>query len=131
MTVTIIGLEKVQVINQNLMDKKKYQAAINDIIKKTKKEIIKNAPVGATGDLVKSVTSGGRFPNRYIEVGVPYAQFMEWGTIYFPVGSVNAPRARTSTSGKPCYHPFIRPAVWKQMKEAKDRNIYFKAMFKR
>jgi len=62
-----------------------------------------------------------------IIVDVPYAEAMEYGTKYFPVGTIENPRSRTSSSGKPCYHPFMRPAIWQTMKEFPD--IIKKALF--
>ena len=59
-------------------------------------------------------TGFGKFK---IVVTVPYASHMEFGTRYFPVGTAESPRARTSTSGKACFHPFLRSATYEKMNE--------------
>jgi hypothetical protein len=128
--VTITGIEPVQAMHKKMMDKKNYLSPIDALLMETVAQIKKNAPV-RTGILESSVMLGAVGNDRIISVGVPYAEHMEFGTINFPVGTVEAPRARTSTSGKPCYHPFIRPAIWKKMKEASEKGIYFKSLFTR
>ena len=128
---TIVGIEAVHKMNEPLMNKKNYFKALDKIVVDTVAEIKRNAPVGKTGDLEKNIFIGEQGNKRIIFVAMPYAKYMEYGTQYFPVGTINAPRARTSTSGKPCYHPFIRPSIWRMMKKAKKEGIFFTALFKK
>ena len=61
---------------------------------------------------------------------VPHARYMEYGTQYFPVtGDEKAPMARTSTGGKPCYHPFLRSAAYKAINTLPE--LVEKAIFKK
>lgn len=114
--VIITGMDKVQKLNATLMKPSNYYVPIDIILAETVREMKRTAP-RFTGELEESIRLFKRGKERIIAVAVPYAKYMEYGTQYFPVGTVNAPRARTSTSGKPCYHPFMRPAVWKTMRE--------------
>jgi len=55
---------------------------------------------------------------RYqIRIEVPYAIYIEYGTRYINVGTINSPKAVVSGSGKRSFRPFIRPAVWQMMQE--------------
>lgn len=100
---------------KKLVKRKNYDVPMELLVKETAKLARLYAP-RKTGDLEESIrdikTGFGKYK---ISVNVPYASYMEYGTKYFPVGTAESPRARTSTSGKACYHPFLRPAVWEMM----------------
>ena len=106
------GLEDIIKITEKFSDKKIYERLLKEIVEDAA-ELMRNfAPVdtGRLEDMIKVIKIDG---NKYmIIVDVPYAEFMEWGTKYFPVGSPESPRVRTSKSGKTAYHPFMRLAVY-------------------
>jgi len=54
-----------------------------------------------------------------IKIEVPYAFYLETGTRYIDVGTVNAPKAVISGSGKRSFRPFIRPAIFQMMSQYK------------
>lgn len=59
--------------------------------------------------------------NEYeIKIEVPYAKFIEFGTRYIDIGTVNAPKAVVSGSGKRSFRPFIRVAVYEMMTQYQD-----------
>jgi len=72
-----------------------------------------------TGRLEESIRVIKEGDGKYsIVVSVPYAEAMEYGTKYFPVpDDIQNPMSRTSSSGKPCFHPFMRPAIYQTMHE--------------
>lgn len=129
MKVTIKGIDEVIKLNNKLSNPKKLVQSAEELIRETAMLIRRYAPRD-TGDLENSIIVVKKSNNIWdIVVTVPYAYYMEYGTRYFPVGDVNSPRARTSTSGKPCYHPFIRPSIWYMMRKYPE---YLKrALFKR
>jgi hypothetical protein len=111
-SVTITGMEKVHEINNILMDKNNYEELLNMIAQDTLELAKQYAPVDtgmleAGGKIISSENS------RTITFDdIQYAKYMEYGTQYFPVGNEISPRARTSTSGKPCFHPFLRTSMY-------------------
>jgi hypothetical protein len=114
--VEITGISELEKMNRELMNENNYLIPVEMIINECAKLIAQYVPE-RTGDLINSIQVIKDNDNYIILVAVPYAQYMEYGTVYFPVGTVEVPRARTSTSGKPCFHPFIRPAIWQSMNE--------------
>ena len=115
--VTVTGLDKVLATCKELTDKKNYDEILDELGNRTLELARLYAP-RKTGALEQSgrIISGDNI--RTIDFSsLPYAWYMENGTIYFPVGDETSPRARTSTSGKPCYHPFLRPAGYKAISE--------------
>ena len=125
--VTVTGLDKVLATCKELTDKKNYDEILDELGNRTLELARLYAP-RKTGALEQS----GKIIPGEDEVTVdfsdlPYAGYMEYGTIYFPVGDEKNPRARTSTSGKPCFHPFLRPASYKAMSELYE--IVSKALF--
>lgn len=120
----LISLNK-EIIKKENADKLRDEVMIN-IYDKTKEY----APV-KTGKLESSIRLVKDENTYSIIVSVPYAEYMEYGTRYFPVDSAgysaSSPRARTSTSGKACYHPFLRTATWEVMN--KFPQIVKKALF--
>ena len=115
MKVAITGMDGVHKINERFMNPKNLLNETEKLIKETAKLIRLYAP-RMTGALEDSIYYTKTSNNTWaIIIGVPYAVHMEYGTKYFPVGTVETPLARTSTSGKPCYHPFIRSSMWIMM----------------
>lgn len=112
-SVEITGMRDVLRVVHKFGDIKKYDEFHREVINETA-ELMRNfAPVreGYLEESIKVIRLG---PNKCaIVVNVPYAEFMEWGTKYFPVGDPDSPRVRSSTiTGKIAYHPFMRTAVW-------------------
>jgi hypothetical protein len=111
--VEVWGLDDVIKITERFSDPKIYERLLNEIVNDCA-ELMRNfAPVdrGLLEDMIKVIKID---KNKYmIVVDVPYAEFMEWGTKYFPVpDNPMSPRIRTSKSGKTAYHPFMRLAVY-------------------
>jgi len=128
MKVTITGIDDVIKMNEKLSKPDSLVKSADELIQKTAMLIRRYAP-RKTGDLENSIIVIKKSKNIWdIVITVPYAYYMEYGTRYFPVGDVNAPRARTSSSGKPCFHPFMRPAVWQMMRKYPD--ILKRALFR-
>ncbi len=109
------------------VNEKNLKATLEEAVK-IATELTREYAPRKTGDLEESIHYIKDADGKYqIIVDVPYAEAMEYGTKYFEVGSVANPRSRTSTSGKPCFHPFMRPAVWQTMNEFPD--IVKRALF--
>lgn len=110
--VEVWGLDDVIKITERFSDPKIYECLLKEIVIDCA-ELMRNfAPVdrGLLEDMITVVKIDN---NKYmIVVDVPYAEYMEWGTKYFPVGTPEAPRVRASKSGKTAYHPFMRLAVY-------------------
>jgi len=111
--VEVWGLDDLIKIVDRFGDKKVYEKLLREIIYDCADLMRNFAPVdtGLLEDMIKVIKIDA---NKYmIVVDVPYAEFMEWGTRYFPVPeNPMSPRIRTSKSGKTAYHPFMRLAVY-------------------
>ena len=127
-SITITGLESVQKINTILMDEKTYESFL-DILADYTHDLAKLYAPRKTGALESGgIVTSGKLKRTISFESIPYAKHMEYGTQYFPVtGTKQIPMARTSTSGKPCYHPFLRSAGYKAVNEI-DR-IFDEAIF--
>lgn len=55
-----------------------------------------------------------------IKIKVPYAMYLEYGTRYIDIGTVNTPKSVVSGSGKRSFRPFVRPAVYQMMNQYQD-----------
>lgn len=66
-----------------------------------------------TGEMMNAIRyeklGGGKFK---IVVDVPWAIYQEYGTKFMPAGTPESPKAIVSTSGKPAFRPFMRPALF-------------------
>lgn len=107
------GIDELLKITERFSNKKLYERLLREIVYDAA-ELMRNfAPVdtGLLEDMIKVIKIG---PHKYmIVVDVPYAEYMEWGTKFFPVPTdPTAPKVRTSKSGKTAYHPFMRLAVY-------------------
>jgi len=112
----IEGAKSFRDLNGNLRRSLRSNKLGKTIMRKTYELVVQYAPVD-TGALVNSVRLIEGRNIYYIIITVPYAEFMEYGTRYFPVGTPSSPRSRVSKSGKQCLHPFMRTAVWDVMNE--------------
>jgi len=122
----ITGITELQEVLKKV-NEKNLSASVAELVEDAAELARAYAPqkTGALEEGIHVVKEGdGKYS---IIVDVPYASAMEYGTKYFPVGGVDSPRSRTSSSGKPCFHPFLRPAVWQTMKEYPE--ILKKALF--
>lgn len=117
---TITGAESVLALNKKLSNKKLYEQVLDEIVTQIVYLTRLYAP-RKTGDLESSIQLVKSGRTYIIFVSVPYAEYMEYGTRYFPVDSAgftaSSPLSRTSTSGKACFHPFMRTASWEVMNE--------------
>lgn len=111
-SVEMWGIDDIIKIADRFSNKKIYEKLLKEIVIDCADLMRNFAPVdrGLLEDMIKVIKIDN---NKYmIVVDVPYAEFMEWGTKYFPVGTPESPRVRTSKSGKTAYHPFMRLAVY-------------------
>jgi len=111
-TLKITGITELITCNKKFIERLKrntdYEEMLDAIVSKAKS----NCPVD-TGRLEKSIHWEKQGSNSYrIVVNVPYAKYIEYGTRYYPVGSVESPRGYKSTSGKMASVPFLRSACW-------------------
>lgn len=118
---------------KNLLSKKTYEKPFETVVLETAKLARKYAPVAKVHKhgriLEESIKVIKSSSGKYLIIAdVPWASFMEFGTKYFPVGTAEAPRARTSTSGKAAYHPFMRSAAYEMMNKFPE--IAKKSLFK-
>jgi hypothetical protein len=129
MRVKVSGINKVKKINNTIINAEFHDKLLGELMAEAADLIRKYAP-RKTGALEGSIKAVKLKNNEYIiMVNVPYAKYMEYGTKYFKVGTVKSPRARLSSSGKPCYHPFIRPVIWDIMN--RFPTIMQQALFKK
>lgn len=113
--ITFSGYDEFIKFNEKITQEA-FDKIHEEIINDTVSLIRQRAPVD-TGRLIDAITWIRVNTNQWkIIVGVDYAVYMEYGTRYFPVGTTNSPRIRTSASGKMCYHPFVRPSFWEMNK---------------
>lgn len=100
---------------------------VEELLAKTVADIKRDSPE-KEGDLKRSVRWKKVGDNFKIYVADFKASFFEYGTRYIKIGSVAAPKRYISTSGKPATRPFIRPSMWRNMREYPK--IFHQALFK-
>ena len=108
----VTGLSAAIQFNKKIANNAKMYNLTEQIVKDTVSLMRKYCPVdtGRMMQAIRYVKSGkGIFK---IIIDIPYAIFNEFGTKYMPAGSVESPKAITSTSGKSAYRPFMRPSLW-------------------
>jgi len=119
---------------KKLISKKSYEVPFKHVVMETARLARLYAPVAKVHrhegmptleESIKVIKVGSK--EYFIIADVPWASFMELGTKYFPVGDAESPRARTSTSGKACFHPFMRSAAYEMMNKFPE--IAKKALF--
>ncbi len=128
MKVEITGISDIERMNKILLEPNNFIIPIELSVEECAELIRRYAPE-RTGELVNNIYIIKKLNSFEIVISVPHALPMEYGTKFFPVGTVDSPRARTSTSGKPCFHPFIRLGVWETMEEFPES--IKKALFKK
>jgi len=110
--IEVVGLENV--IRQFAKDERDIKEKGGQLLEKVASEHVQYAQEYAaedTGEMEGSIEMEKRGKNE-VHV-VSYSQqgwYNEFGTIYMPVGSTEAPLPVQSTSGKHAYRPFFRPA---------------------
>ena len=107
-----VGIRELIICNKKFIERLKrnedFETMLDAIVIKARH----NCPVD-TGRLMKSIRWEKRGYGRYVIIcDVPYSRFIEYGTRYYPIGSVESPRGYKSTSGKMASVPFLRSAIW-------------------
>ena len=107
-----VGIQEFIIANKKfikrLQDGKDYEEILTEIVRLARKR----CPV-KSGDMEKSIRWTKQGVGKYvIIVDVPYSIYIEHGTRYFPVGTVESPRKYKSTSGKMSSVPFLRSSMW-------------------
>lgn len=98
--------------------KKLDSGEISDkIVEHVKDLAVKFAPK-KTGALEKSIYVEKVGRAYQLIADVPYASYVEYGTRFIGVGSVKNPLYYTSSSGKFASRPFMRPAIYRGLKDA-------------
>ena len=121
------GMTEFERMTKNLVKRDTYEKPLEQLVMEVAVLARMYAPRD-TGDLEDSITVKKLGFGKFAVIStVPYSEYMEFGTIYFPVGTAESPRARTSTSGKACFHPFLRSASYQKINEFPDmiKNIIF------
>lgn len=125
------GFDKVSDNLQNIIDKERMAVFFRQLVMATADLIREYAPRDSKSShnrnhpglphLENSIKVKKISDTEYeIRVEVPYAKYLEYGTRYIDIGSVNIPKAVVSGSGKRSFRPFIRPAVWQMMNQYQD-----------
>ena len=113
-------------INEFIFASKKFIKRLEDgtDFEEMLDEIVRLARVRCpvkTGKMEKAIRWEKQGKGKYVIVcDVKYALYIEYGTRYFPVGSVEAPRKYKSTSGKLASVPFMRSAIWSVQRKFPD-----------
>lgn len=122
MKVTVSGIDAAIKFNERIVDEKRHDAMMKEILTDTVSLIRSKAPVD-TGRLLNSIRFKQEGKLKYrIVVDVPYAIYMEYGFRGFNIGTVEQPKFMKSG-----YHPFIRSSVWEMNQDQKKyiRSIIF------
>ena len=108
----ITGIAAFIASNKKFVERLKKNTDYEEMLDKIVEKAKNNCPVD-TGRLMKSIRWERLGTSKYkIVVDVPYAKYIEYGTRYYPVGTVESPRGYSSTSGKMASVPFLRSAIW-------------------
>ena len=100
------------------LQKKLDSGEISDkIVEYIKDLAVKFAPK-RTGALEKSIYIKKLGKAYQLIADVGYASYIEYGTRFIPVGSVTNPLYYTSSSGKFASRPYLRPAIYRGLKDA-------------
>jgi len=126
MPLVVTGLVQAMRFTRKMAKGTELEKMHEDIVRDTVSLMRRYAAVD-TGEMMESIhyekLGGGKFK---IIIGVPWAIYQEYGTKYMPAGTPEHPKAVISTSGKPAFRPFARPAVWLINKEFPE---YIKRVF--
>lgn len=118
------GLDIAKIMQ--IADKKKADMFLEALVEEAAELMRRYAPrdKGKLEGAIK--VSKVREGEYIIYIAVPYAKFLEFGTRYIEIGTVQAPKAVISASGKQSYRPFARPAVWEAVERSEQllKEIY-------
>lgn len=126
MSLVVTGLVRAMRFTRKMVKGTELEKMHEEIVIDTVSLMRRYAAVD-TGEMLNAIRyeklGNGKFK---IIVDVPYAIYQEYGTQNMPAGTVESPKAVVSTSGKPAFRPFIRPAIWLINKEFPE---YIKRVF--
>lgn len=126
MSLKVTGLTQAINFNRKVSSDSEVLKMHEQIIKDTVSLMRRYAAVDS-GEMMEAIRyeklGHGKFR---IIIDVPWAIYQEYGTKYMEAGTPKAPKAVISTSGKPAFRPFARPAVWLINKEFPE---YIKRVF--
>ena len=112
MGLRVTGLNAAVRFNKKLANKSATRRMMEDIIKDTVAMMRRYAAVDS-GEMMNSITYEKVGNDNFkIIVDVPHAIYQEYGTKYMEAGTPENPKPVTSTSGKPAFRPFMRPAIF-------------------
>lgn len=112
--ITVSGIEELIARNNSLISALEEQTILEKILDDIVEQAKKLAPI-KTGALINSL-KWIKSEDVYSIEAIYYAEFLEFGTNFIPVGDTESPRSITSGGGKQAYLPFIRPAIWQEIK---------------
>jgi len=120
--ISIHGIDELIKANTQFIKALEKGEITEQILDKIVRSAKYNAP-RKTGTLVKAIRWVKEGNGRYAIIcdatnqnGDPYPNFLEFGTRFIPIGSVEAPRVYKTTTGKTAQMPFIRPAIYRMSK---------------
>ena len=112
MTLTVTGLTAAMNFTRKVTKGSGLEQMHEDIVKDTVSLMRQYAAVD-TGEMMNAIRYEKLGDCKFrIIIDVAWAIYQEYGTKYMPAGSPEHPKPVTSTSGKPAFRPFARPAVW-------------------
>ena len=136
--ITIKGLDEIPLTLRDVLDEKRQAYFLRQLVMAIADKIKEYAPRDTRESharrhptilhLENSIHVHQISKTKYlITVESPYAWFLETGTRYIDIGTVNVPKPVISGSGKRSFRPFIRPAVWQMYRENQDliKQIFF------
>lgn len=116
-----VGIQEFILANKKmikrLQDGTDFEEMLNEIVELARER----CPV-KTGNMEKSIRWIKRGTGNYVIIcDVPYSRFIEYGSRYFSIGSVESPRKYKSTSGKMASVPFMRSSCWDVQRKFPDK----------
>ena len=107
LSIKLIVKENVGKKLKSMQQLKHYENAKKEVLQDAEQLAKAMCPVD-TGELEESIYAD----DNSITADAPWAVFNEYGCYNIEVGTVENPKGAISKSGKPCYRPFLRPALW-------------------
>jgi len=112
--ITVSGIKEIIAMNNALISELEEQTILEKVMDNIVEKAKELAPI-KTGALIDSL-KWARTKNAFTIIAIYYAEFLEFGTCNIAVGDTEAPRSIISGGGKAAYLPFIRPAIWQEIK---------------